>query len=754
MEQVILIIFYVITLVYSIILHEISHGVVALWLGDKTAKYAGRLSLEPLRHIDPIGSIILPFFMILTTGFAFGWAKPVPYNPYNLKWPKWGGVVVAFAGPITNLAIAMFAAIAGSFINVPVAQKYTIVEYLLTAQWGSLVHVVVGFPLLIIYVICAMIIFWNILLGTFNLIPIPPLDGSKLIFAIFNIPQKAQVFLEQWGFFILIFILFTPIAIPFQILLKVLWDVFFAISLYKIINKNIMHDILIKNGTIVDGTGEKKFKADIAINDAIITEIGDMSGDSAHEVIDANDYIVAPGFIDISNRSDTRWRLFKDPALESMLYQGVTTIIGGNSGSSLAPIYSENMLKSTRKWIDVSSINIDWQSMGDFFETLEKYKTSINFGTFVGYGTLRRGLVGDVNRDLNKNEEISIKKHIEESLDQGALGVSTGMIYSHERNIKTNELINLAKIIAKKNKLFVAHLRDEGANLMESVEEVLYIQKKSGVRIHISHLKATHKEHWSDMQKVVEKIEKTNILFDVYPYTFSTTVLYTLLPSWVSDGGRRMLLERLRNKDLRERLVKEMDDGVDLSHAMVAHTMRSDYFCGKTFAQIAKLQNTSVNEAVIDVLLASSGQVNIFLESISKENITRGLKSKNSIISSNGIGYTIQKRNECMEHPRSFGAFPRIFDKYVKQDKILSIEDAVYKMTGKVANELLLKQRGVLKEGNIADIVIFDEDKFQDKSTIEQPYRYANGVEGLIVNGQVVLKYNKYTGLRPGQIIK
>ncbi len=515
-----------------------------------------------------------------------------------------------------------------------------------------------------------------------------------------------------------------------------------------------MHDILIKNGTIVDGTGQKKFKADIAINDTVITEIGDMSGDSAHEVIDASRHIVAPGFIDISNRSDTRWRLFKDPTLESMLHQGVTTIIGGNSGSSLAPIYSENMLKSMRKWTDIGGVNVDWQSMGDFLRTLEKYKISINFGTFVGYGTLRRGLVGDVNRNLDVDEEISIKKHVEESLDQGALGVSTGLIYSHERNIKTDELINLAKIVAKKDKLYVAHLRDEGAKLEESVDEVLQIQKESGARVHISHLKATQKEHWSDMQKVIKKIEKTNISFDVYPYTFSTTVLYTLLPNWISDGGRRMLLERLRNKDLRERLIKEMDSSIDLSHAIVAHTMRSDYFCGKTFAQIAKSQNTSVNDAVVDVLLASNGQVNIFLESISKENIVRGLKSKNSVVSSNGVGYTIQKRNECMEHPRSFGAFARIFDKYVKQEKILSIEEAIYKATGKVADELLLKKRGVLKEGNIADIVIFDEEKFQDESTVEQPYRYASGVDSLIVNGQVALKYNKYTGLRSGQIIK
>jgi len=182
--------------------------------------------------------------------------------------------------------------------------------------------------------------------------------------------------------------------------------------------------------------------------------------------------------------------------------------------------------------------------------------------------------------------------------------------------------------------------------------------------------------------------------------------------------------------------------------------MKSDYFCGKTFMQIAKTQHVSVNEAVINVLLASEGQVNVFLEGVNEENIVRGLKSKNSVISSNGVGYTIEKRNECMEHPRSFGAFARVFDKYVDKESVLSTEDAVYKSTGKVAKELLLKKRGLLKEKNIADIVIFDEKEFQDKSTINQPYRYASGVKDLIINGQVVLKYGKYTGLRSGRIIK
>jgi Zn-dependent protease len=231
MEQAFLIAFYLITLIYSIILHEVSHGYVALWLGDKTAKYAGRLSLEPIRHIDPLGSVILPLVMILTTGFAFGWAKPVPYNPYNLRLRKWGEVLVAFSGPVTNFLLALVAAIIAAFISIPLEQKSIIVRHLMFTQWSELVGSVVGSPLAIIFTICAMVIFWNVLLGTFNLIPMPPLDGSKFLYIFFRIKPETQLFLEQWGFFFILLLLMVPMfSGPFHTLLTTLWSIFFAIS--------------------------------------------------------------------------------------------------------------------------------------------------------------------------------------------------------------------------------------------------------------------------------------------------------------------------------------------------------------------------------------------------------------------------------------------------------------------------------------------------------------------------------------------
>lgn len=232
MEQAFLIGFYLVTLIYSIILHEVSHGVVALWLGDKTAKYAGRLSLEPMRHIDPIGSVVLPLLMIVMTGFAFGWAKPVPYNPLNLRAQKWGPVLVAFSGPITNFLLAFLAAICGAMIAVPSEQKILVVRHLMSVEWSALVQTVAGSPMLVLYTICAMIIFWNVLLGTFNLIPIPPLDGSKILFVFFRVRNEVQAFFEQWGFFLIILLLMVPMfSMPFHIALSFLWEMFFAISI-------------------------------------------------------------------------------------------------------------------------------------------------------------------------------------------------------------------------------------------------------------------------------------------------------------------------------------------------------------------------------------------------------------------------------------------------------------------------------------------------------------------------------------------
>ncbi|MCK4636132.1 MAG: site-2 protease family protein [Candidatus Moranbacteria bacterium] len=234
-EQIIILSFYVLTLIFSIILHEISHGIMAMWLGDHTARLAGRLTLDPTKHIDPIGSIILPIIMVYTTGFAFGWAKPVPYNPYALRGGKWGEVLVAFAGPFTNFFIALVAAVIGLFMPLAEESKFTIMRELMSRDWEGLSEILAGSPASIIFCIVGMLIFWNVILGVFNLIPIPPLDGSKLLFAFVDVSLQTRVFLERWGILIILFVLGIPFfSIIFSKVLGIFWNLFFRIAIISI----------------------------------------------------------------------------------------------------------------------------------------------------------------------------------------------------------------------------------------------------------------------------------------------------------------------------------------------------------------------------------------------------------------------------------------------------------------------------------------------------------------------------------------
>lgn len=516
-----------------------------------------------------------------------------------------------------------------------------------------------------------------------------------------------------------------------------------------------MHDLLIKNGTVADGTLATPVRADVAINGGVITEVGDLGGDSAQETVDAAGMIVAPGFIDISNRSDTRWRLFTEPQMESMLYQGVTTIIGGNSGASLAPIYSDDMLNATRKWADVQGVNVGWHTMAEFLAMVEQKNLAVNFGTFVGYGTLRRGITADAMRAVTKDEMASLHKHVRAAFKEGALGVSTGLIYSHEKDISTEELMALATVVAKERRLLVAHLRNETDDAMGAVREVCAIADKTKARTHISHLKVMGKKNWAQMVQMLALLDASAVQFDVYPYTTSEMVLYVFLPTWASTGGRRMMMGRLRNPALRKQAAEAVNAGVDLSGAIVAQTQRSHYFCGKTFGEIARTQKKTVGEAVIDVLLASDGRVTIFVDAISEENVVRGVAHTHAMISSNGAGCSVARCTaDNIEHPRSFGAFARAWDMYVRQKQILTPYEMIYKSTGKVARELNLADRGVIAPGKKADVIVFQPDAFRDVMRFAQVPGYAAGMQTVVVNGQITVKYGKYTGVRAGAIVR
>ncbi len=512
------------------------------------------------------------------------------------------------------------------------------------------------------------------------------------------------------------------------------------------------------------------FKADIGIKEDKIVKIGQLHDESGEMEIDATDRLVCPGFVDVNNHSDAYWRIFLNPDLESMVYQGVTTIVGGNCGSSLAPLANADTISSIQKWTDLRRINVNWLTMKEFLDVAETKDLSINFGTLVGHGTLRRGLLKDEMRNLTEEELAVMKRMLSDSLESGALGMSTGLIYTHAKLASKEELTELAKIVKKYDRVYTTHVRGEAGELIGAVDEALEVAKNSGVKLHISHLKAMGEKNWNLMDEALGLIERAkengvDVTFDVYPYTNTGSVLYVLLPDWVSEGGRRAMLGRLKDPVLRAKAISEMKSGFsakggpasgwDYSKVEIAVSPLNKTLARKSIAEIAQSQGKSIEEAVIDTLIASEGMVITSMEVLSEENVEKAIVHPLSIIASNGSGYNLEhaKSGELV-HQRSFGTFPRVLSKYVADKKIISWEEAIRKMTSLPAEKFGLEKRGKLQEKYFADITIINKEGIKDLATKENPYQYSRGVSGVIVKGKVILSGGEYLGERGGEVLR
>ena len=522
-----------------------------------------------------------------------------------------------------------------------------------------------------------------------------------------------------------------------------------------------MYDIIIKGGTVIDGTGQPMFRADIGIKENLISHIGDLHNENARWELDASDKFISPGFIDVNNHSDTYWRIFSDPSLESMLYQGITTIIGGNCGSSLAPLANHSVIKTIQKWVDINKISFNWLSMKEFLDEVEKKKLALNFASLVGHGTLRRGLVGDEVRDISPQEMKTMKKMLETAMKEGAIGFSTGLVYTHAKLASSREIAELAEIVKKYDGVYTTHIRGESQDLIRAVEEAIRVAQETGVRLQISHLKAMGEKNWPLMEQALNLIETArtdgvDVNFDVYPYTSTGSVLYILLPDWVTEGGRSMMLSRLRDPQIREKIVSEMRQGEhDYSKIMISISSLDKTLNRKKITELSKMQGKSVEDVILDVLLASDGRVVTIMDVLSEKNVDKAVVNPFSIISSNGSGYDIEHRETGeMVHPRNFGSFPRTLAKYVRERGVIGWEEAIRKMSGFPAEKFNISKRGILKEGNFADVVVFDPREICDEASFENPYQYSKGLAHVLVNGQIVMENGALSGARAGQVIR
>jgi N-acyl-D-amino-acid deacylase len=522
-----------------------------------------------------------------------------------------------------------------------------------------------------------------------------------------------------------------------------------------------MYDIIIREGTIIDGSGNRKFSADIGIKEGVITAIGDLGNEMAHKTIDARGKVVSPGFIDVNNHSDTYWRIFSDPLLGSLICQGVTTIMGGNCGSSLAPLASKDVIKTIQKWADVRTINLNWLTMKEFLDEVEKKKLAVNFASLVGHATLRRGLLGDEVRDVSPAEVATMKKMLKQAFKEGAFGFSTGLVYTHAKHASSLEIDELVEVVKKNNGVYTTHVRGEGEDLIPSIEEAIRVAQHSGVRLHISHLKAMGQKNWPLMEKALSLIENAHmdgveIYFDVYPYTSTGSVLYILLPDWVTEGGRQMMLARLKDENIRRDVIAEMRaSGFDFSKITVSISSLDKTLSKKNVIDIAKAQGKTVEETIIDLLIASEGRVVTMMHVLSEKNVDKAVQNQFSIIASNGSGYPIEHAQTGeLVHPRNFGTFPRVLAKYVCESGVIGWEEAIHKMSGRPAKVFGIEKRGILKVGNYADVVVIDPDNIKDMATVDNPYQYSQGINWVIVNGEVAIEDGKNTHKRSGMVLR
>ncbi|TSC73388.1 MAG: N-acyl-D-amino-acid deacylase [Parcubacteria group bacterium Gr01-1014_70] len=524
-------------------------------------------------------------------------------------------------------------------------------------------------------------------------------------------------------------------------------------------------DILIQNGTIIDGTGKASYIGNVAVTDGKITDIGPRVHGNATTIIDATHLIVCPGFIDITNHSDTHWTLFDYPSQESMLKQGITSIIGGSCGTSLAPlIHGSVSAKSVQKWVDISQINVNWLRLQEFFEELKRHHIGVHFGTLVGHGTLRRNILGDAARPANADETQRMAFLLDQALEEHAFGLSLGLTFSHGRPAGDEELIELAKVIASRDRLLTVHLRDEGKDLLPAIAEVLRIARASGARIHIVHFKSLGRESWEQFSRVLQLIrsgreEGLDLTVNTFPYQRTGSLLYALLPASSRDGGKEIILQAIKNPQNR-RLVIENVRQMTLHYdkIVIASAKKSKQIAGKTILQLAQHWDMPPEEALLEILSMNDLAVTVFSDTINAKHMEAIYREPYAYFATDGTGYekpdSADSFSHNLIHPRSFGASAKFLGEIVRDKSLISWENAISKMT--LAPALLLRlqnNRGILKKDAPADITVFDPRTIHDVATYEEPFQFPVGIPWVIVEGNVAVRNGELTGTRAGTML-
>ena len=503
-------------------------------------------------------------------------------------------------------------------------------------------------------------------------------------------------------------------------------------------------DLIIKNGTVIDGAAVEPYLSDIGISGSEIKAIGNLSGAKAAKIIPADGMYVTPGFVDVQNHSDSYLTIMELPTQDSMITQGITTIAMGHCGTSLAPLASPEALKSIQKWHSLAGINLNWLTFAEYLTALENHPLGVNALSLAGHATLRRGLIRDEIRVATKEEIKIIEKLLSDSLDAGAAGLSLGLVYAHEVNSSADELESVTRLVAQKNKLLSVHLRSEGSHVIESLDEALQLAQKNNCALKISHFKIRGTKNYPFLEQALGAMDRAyqkglNISFDVYPYTTSWTVLYTYLPKWAYEGGRAGILKNIKDPSSRAKIISYLKtQEMSLGSIFIATSETNPGLVGKTLSQVAANQEVTVEEALLNVLEATNAQVVVFDRNLSEEILETLLKHPLSLVGTDGAGYDFGfTPTRGLVHPRCFGTMPR-FLSMVRDKKLMSWSDAIKKITVKPAEKLRLYRRGKIAVDYFADLMVFNPATIGSKATYENPYQQSDGISHVVVNGREV----------------
>ncbi|GEA17571.1 N-acyl-D-amino-acid deacylase family protein [Moorella sp. E306M] len=526
-----------------------------------------------------------------------------------------------------------------------------------------------------------------------------------------------------------------------------------------------MFSLLIKNGLVIDGTGRSPFSADVGISSDKIVALGRLDHAAAVTTIDANGMVVAPGFIDFHSHADAE--LLKDPTDWPKLSQGVTTEVIGNCGISLVPGNSASCALFFSYTAPVlGQIPFDFQAtdVGSYLDILKHQGVAVNVVTYVGHGSIRLVVLGMVDRQADNQEMAAMSTILREAMEQGARGLSSGLLYPPGCYATTSELISLSRVSREFGGLYVTHIRNESEGVLEAISEALQIGREAGIPVHISHLKACGPRNWPKVKQALTMLDKArdegqDVTWDVYPYIAGSTTAASLFPTWAVAGGTTALQERLHYQTVRQAIKKAWQEGVPGWDNMVSSLgferliinnvkNRDNEDCiGLSLAEIGAKRRCDPADALMDLFEIEGGNLAIQTNHANEQTLEMILRHPATIIGSDGI------YSGSHTHPRLYGTFPRVLGRYVRDKKVLSLEEAVAKMTSLPATRLGLNLRGRIQAGYYADLVIFDPAIITDQATFQEPTRTATGIEAVIVNGRVAIWKGKFTGELAGAII-